>query len=207
MCWPTRKAGLEQRAGHPTPLPVPLALAQRGQDRHVAHHAAHDVDHRRAGAQRLAGWTGHICQPGHELHYFIERWPVLVGPWQEALQRAIDQPKIDRVRLLPAQAEPLHSAGCEILDQHVGAAQQIARNLVPGRRLQVDADAPFVTIEIGEEPGGEAVQPARAVAVGSGFDADHVGAEIRQHHAAGGPHDGMREFENHQSFKRQDRHG
>ena len=86
-------------------------------------------------------------------------------------------------------------------------AHQVLRHRQPLGRLHVDADAALVAVEIGEESGGEAVQPARAIAVRRGLDADHIGAEIGQHHAAGRPHHGVAEFEHGQIGERQDRHG
>ena len=129
------------------------------------------------------------------------------GPGQETLQRAIDQPRVQRVHRIPAEPEPVHRAGAEILDQRIGVAHQVLRHRQPLGRLHVDADAALVAVEIGEEPGGEAVQPAGAIAVRRGLDADHVGAKIGQHDAAGRSHHSVAELEHGQIGERQDCHG
>ena len=109
---------------------------------------------------------------------------MLVGSGEEPLQRAVDQPRVQRVHGVPTETEAIHRAGAEILDQHIGVAHQVLRHRQPVRRFHVDADAALVAVEVGEEAGGETMQPAGAIAIGCRLDADHVGAQIRQHHAA-----------------------
>ena len=72
-----------------------VALAQRGLDADHGEHAAHDVDDRRPGAQRLAGRAGHVGEAGHELHDLVERGAMLVRAAEESLERAIDDAGID----------------------------------------------------------------------------------------------------------------
>ena len=52
--------GFEQRGFHELAAPGALALAQRRLDGDHGERAAHDVDHRRAGAQRLAWRPRHV---------------------------------------------------------------------------------------------------------------------------------------------------
>lgn len=84
----------------------------------------HDVDHRGIRAQRLAGRSGHVGEAGHVLRDLVERGAMLVGAGEKSLQHALDQPRVERMRLLPAEAKPVHRAGAEILDQHVGGARK-----------------------------------------------------------------------------------
>ena len=107
---------------------------------------------------------------------------------------------------IPAKPEPLHRARAEILDQHIGVAHEVLRDRQPIGRFRVDADAALVAIEIREEAGGEAVQPAGAVAVRRRLHADHVGAEIGENDAAGRAHHRVAEFQYDNVFERQDRH-
>ena len=131
---------------------------------------------------------------------------MLVRSGQEALHRQIHQPRIQRVHRVPAEAQPIHRAGSEILDQRVGVAHHVLGDRQSRGRFQVDADAALVAVEIDEETGGETMQPARAVAVRRRFHADHVGAEIGQHHAAGRAHDGVGEFEDREVLERHHGH-
>ena len=53
---------------------------------------------------------------------------MLVRAGEETLQRAVDQSRIERMHRIPAEPEPVHRAGAEILDQHVGVAHEILRD-------------------------------------------------------------------------------
>ena len=53
---------------------------------------------------------------------------------------AVDQPRVARQRDVGAQPQPLHHAGPEALDQHVGALSAGQRERDPGRRLQVERE-------------------------------------------------------------------
>ncbi len=86
-----KRGGFEQRGFDRLAAAGALALAQRRLDADHGEHAAHDVDDRRAGAQRLARRPGHVSEPRHELHHLVERRAMLVGAAEEALERAIDR--------------------------------------------------------------------------------------------------------------------
>src|ERR1700733_13719150 len=131
---------------------------------------------------------------------------MLVRSGQKTLQCTVDQARIERMHRIPAKPKPIHGARPEILDQRIGIAHKVLRHGQSIGRFQIDADAAFVAVEIREEPCGETMQPARAVAVRCRLHADHIGAEICKHNAAGWPHHGVTEFENHKVRKRQDRH-
>ena len=65
----------------------------------------------------------------------------------------------------------------------------------------------LLRLKYAKNPVAKPVQPTRAIAVRRGLDADHVSAEIGQHHAAGWSHHSVAEFEHRQIGERQDRHG
>ena len=109
----------EQRAFDQPALAGAVALLQRQHGAQRAEQAAHDVDHRGAGAQRPAGRAGHVGQPAHHLHNLVERRPLFVRPRQEALQRAVDEARIDLLQVLGPQPALGHRIGRKILDQHV----------------------------------------------------------------------------------------
>ena len=77
--------GFEQRGFDRLAAAGLLALAQRRLDADHREHAAHDVDHRGAGAQRLARRPGHVSQARHELHHLVERRAMLVGAAEKSL--------------------------------------------------------------------------------------------------------------------------
>ena len=121
MCCPIMNTVLSNSALLTSwPLPVRSRSRNAARIATAAIGAAHDVDDRGAGAQRLAGRPGHVGKPAHELHHLVERRAVLVGAGEKAFERAIDEPRIDRRQRVIAAAEALHRAGRVILEQHVG---------------------------------------------------------------------------------------
>ena len=64
--------------------------------------------------------------------------------------------------------------------------------------MQVDRDALLVAVEHREEAGASAEQPPRALAVDR-LDLDDLGAHVGEHHAAGRPHDHVRELDDAQA--------
>ena len=172
-----KRGRFEQSGFDHLPASGALALTQRRLDADHREHAAHDVDYRRSGTQRLARRSGHIGEPGHELHHFIERGAVLVRAAEETFQRAIDQPRILLRKIVVAAAKPLHGTGREIFENDVGLFRQPIDQCPSFVVLQIDREAALVAVECGEETGGEADQAAGRIAIGR-FDFDHVGAEI-----------------------------
>ncbi|MNY49082.1 hypothetical protein D3C86_1844750 [compost metagenome] len=49
-----------------------------------------------------------------------------------------------------AKAEPLHHAGPEVLDQHIGAGHELAEHLLAARVLEVERDRALARV-LGEE--------------------------------------------------------
>jgi hypothetical protein len=64
---------------------------------------------------------------------------------------AVDDARIDRPHRLVADAELVHHAGPEALENHVGIARQAQENLDARRLLQVQAQALLVAIDDAEE--------------------------------------------------------
>ena len=143
---------------------------------------------------------GHVGEPAHHLHDLVERRPLLVRPGQEALERAIDQARIDLLEILRPQPALGHRVRREVLDQHVGRLQQLHQHRPALGRIGVERQALLVAVEVAEEAGAEAAQLARAVAVDR-LDLDHLGAEIGQDHAAGRSEDGVGEFDDADAFE------
>ena len=94
-------------------------FVQRREHRDDAEHAAGDVHHGRAGAQRPAWRPGHVGEAAHHLRYLVEGGAVLVGSGQETLEAEVDQPGVARRELGVAESELVHGSRPEILDYHV----------------------------------------------------------------------------------------
>ncbi len=102
----------------------------------------------------------------------------------EALDRAENEPRVEFLNMLPGEAHPVHRTGREILDQHVGLADQLLQDRLAFRRLGVQGQRLFVAIErdkvqriqIGDVP----QLVARHVPNARPLDLQHVCAEPRQ---------------------------
>src|SRR5690606_3414387 len=116
----------------------------------------------------------------------------------EAGDRAIDQPRVDRLQAVIVEPVLLQAVELEVLDQHVGGGGAPAHRLRAFRRGEIDGDralAPVGRVIIGGRqvlavrPGYEGrTQFARVVAAVRVLDLDHVRAEVGQHLA--GPRTG-----------------
>ena len=86
-----------------------------------------------------------------------------------------------------AQAEASGGAGREVLQQHIGAADQPIQDVRRFGMLQVERDAALAAIEPDEEAGlavHEAVVVPREVALAWALHLDDIGAEVGQVPAA-----------------------
>src|SRR5262249_22868606 len=79
----------------------------------------------------------------------VEREAVLVrAAGAEALDLAIDNARIDLPDLVVTKPQPLDGAGRHVLDRDVGLFQQLADDLEPARRFQVQGHRLLVGIEL-----------------------------------------------------------
>lgn len=96
-----------------------------------------EIDDRRAGLDRRpVRKAGRRDQSRHRLDRQIHRQIVAVGSREAvARTRGVDEARIDLVQYLPADAEPVHDPGCEILQQHVGALDHPEQQRAAGCRI------------------------------------------------------------------------
>jgi hypothetical protein len=170
------------------PRPV-ASRAQRQQDvEHGRIAAAGDVRDQRGRHHRRAVRTRpQVEQTGLGQIVQIVRRDLRLGPaLTVAGDRAIDQARVGRGQRGIAEAKAVHDAGPELLDQHVGGADQRHQARCRALRLEVERDAALAAIEQGKagarraEPGLVATQ---LVAVSGPLDLDHLGAGLGQDQA------------------------
>ena len=90
-------------------------------------------------------------------------------------------------QLLVAQAEPIHHAGAEVLDQHVGGRDEPLQHVLAAVGLQVERDRLLAAV-LGQERRAHQLlverrvgaELARQIAVLGHLDLDHLRAEQRE---------------------------
>jgi len=106
--------------------------------------------------------------------------------------RAVHEPRIERLQIPVAQAEPIEHAGPEVLDQDIGARSQPFHQLAPPRLLQVHAETllAHVLLEVvaALPPDRVGHDPAQLTR-GRTLHLDHLGAERGQAPGRIGPGD------------------
>ena len=83
----------------------------------------------------------------HGLGDHVEAHVILVGTFPEALDLRVDDPGIDLLDDVVAEAQPLDGAGGEILDHDVGLLQHLREDLAAAFAAEVQRDAALVGVE------------------------------------------------------------
>src|SRR5262249_49534104 len=104
-----------------------------------------------------------------------------IGSRAEALDRGIDDARVDLLDAAPGEALPIEHAGSEILDQDVALLQEPDEDVLAMGRFHIDGDAALVAVQHGEieavRIGNVAQLGTRDIAAPRQLDFDHVGAE------------------------------
>ena len=184
------------------PVQERVADAERGED------SGRQVEERDARSDRRAvGLSRDRHDPAERLHERFVAGAVLPGSGPpERRDRAVDEPGVDRGQRVVAQAEALHRARPEILDEHVRALHQIAEDVGALRGLEIERQIALVAIDdqvrrrlpaLVRRPG------ARLVARAGVFHLDDVGPHVGQEHAAEGPRQDTREIDDADTVERE----
>ena len=141
--------------------------------------------------RRVLGKAGDAHRAAHRLRDRLEALEAAVRPvGAEALDRGVDQPRVQLRQHLVAEPQPVQRAGPEILHQHVGLGDHLPEQLLALLGLQIERQAALVGVQHQEEQavavGAVAHVGARDVAALRLLQLDHVGAEEAQDLRAGG---------------------
>src|SRR5215470_3442338 len=202
-----REAGLKERGVDDAPTTRLLTLDQPGQRADGRPHTRAVVEYGGADAR---GWSTvvavHHHEPGEGLHHGLvaglelERARAAEGPY-----RAVDEPREALGERLGAESHLLEGAGTEILDEDVGAPDQLQQPLDVGGLLEIEGDAALVGVD-GEEarrnalPEGRA-PAARVVTLGP-LDLDDVGAHVAEDLRGDGPGQILRDLDDADAVER-----
>ena len=127
---------------------------------------------------------------------------MLVGTGQESLMAGDDQMRMFLAQLFRAETLLLQLPVAEVLQEHVGGFEQAVHGLAVFRLGEIEHDAALAAIEQREERGTHAAEAAGLVARGR-LDLDHLGAELREDHAAGRTHHHMSHLDDPYALQRQ----
>src|SRR5581483_5815356 len=172
-----------------------LAVHERRADGDRRVHAGDDVGDRHAGALRTAarrsvGLAGDAHHAAHALDHEIVARPLAVrAGLAETGHRAIDDARIELAYIVVAEPVAREVAVLVILDQHVGALRQLARDRLSLRHRDVQRHR-FLAAIGGAEIGRVAriasvaaldprrAEGARIVAASRPLELDHLGTQI-----------------------------
>jgi hypothetical protein len=199
---------LEERAVHALAEPGLLPLDHRRADAQGAEHACREVEKGHARANRLpAGLARDGHDAGEGLHEGLVAGRVLARPGAaERGDRTVDQPRIDRRQRLVAEAEALHGARAEVLDEDVGRPDERLDHVHRLGRLEIERHAALVAVEeqvgrglavLVRGPGAGLVARARVL------DLDDVGPKIGEEGPAPGTGDDAGEIEDADAVERE----
>ena len=186
---------VQQRKVDVLPLAADVPVLQRRQNCGRCIHAGDQVADRdarlhRATARFAVRDTGQAHQAAHALkNVVISRQIGKRAVLAKTSDRAIDEPWIDLLQILPGKSVTRERTDLVVLDHHIGYCRKLAHNILPFRRGDVEGDRLLRTIhrqEVGRvirfaalgvfqerRPPG-----ARVVPFVRPFDLDHFGAKI-----------------------------
>jgi hypothetical protein len=173
---------------------------QRGEHAVGAIHAGEQVGDRHADALRVVGsGAGQGHQPRLALgDLVVARATALGTVVAEAGDREDDQSRVALQQGVDAEPQPFEHAGAEVLDQHVGAVDQLQQDVAVGVGLEVERHGLLVAVRREEvrrlplalRPDEGRPPPAGVVAVSRSLDLHHPGAEVAEHHRGVRPREG-----------------
>ena len=145
--------------------------------------------------------AGRRHRPARGLRYELESLVTRIRTvCPKAFDGGIDEAGVDLVETLPAQAEPVHHSGAEVLDQNIRPLHQADEHLFAPVGLEVEGDGALIVIEDQEVNAVNALAVgevrAGAVAAPGVFHLDDIGAQKTEHLRARGASLNMGEVEN-----------
>jgi len=97
--------------------------------------------------------------------------------------RHVDQPRVDRLERLIADAQLVHHSGSKLLEHDVVLAHQLPDYLDRLGTLEIEGDAALVAVEVGVTGGGSAIvrrQHAHQIHARGRLHPQHLGAHVCQ---------------------------
>ena len=181
--------GLQQVGLHPLPFARGFPLQQGNQNTHGGKHTGARVGNGNTGAHGpLTRQAGDRHQASHALGNLVKPGAGAVRPvFSKAGNAGQDDARVDLGQRLVVNTQPKLDIRPKVLDHHVGVLNQLEKNLLGLRLLEVEGDRPLVAVQVDHVVG---VSAAQAALVGvhprRGFNAKHIGTKIGKYpHTSG----------------------
>ena len=161
------------------PWPDTSRSKQRDENAHRAEDPGRQIGDRDADAHRpLPRQAGNRHQPAHSLRDLIETRTVAIRPaLSETGDAGVDQARVDRLQRLVVDAKAGLHVGPVILDHDIRVAHQLAEDLDPLGRFQVQRQAALVAVQVLKiRTVARTAEPFAGA--GRRLDLDHLGAPI-----------------------------
>ncbi len=169
------------------------------------HAGAAVADLRPGHGRRAVVPAGRAGRPAHALRDVLIGLAIDIGAGAEALDRGVDDARVQFLEPLPRKTLAVEHARAEIFEDHVAAPDQILDDPPAARRFQIDRDAALVRVQHREV---EAVGALHVLQLAAGnvaaprhLDLDHIGAHPRQQLGRRRPRLDMAEIENAHTFE------
>ncbi len=148
-------------------------------------------------ADRVADLHGRTVREAREIHHaglrldhqVVARSVRLGARLAEPRHRAVHEARVQARERAIAEAELVHRARTEVLQQHVALLDQLPKDLLSFLGLEIQGDALLAPVhrhEVGRLAADERRPAARVVALAGLLDLDHLGAHVAEHHRAEG---------------------
>ena len=138
-------------------------------------------------------------EAGIALHHRVGGRHVAVGAGvAEAGDGRVDDARVGGRDAVVVEPEAPGDARSVVLDYDVGARRKPQRRRLARRRLEVEGERALAAVEhdrLGREVADAPAEPAAPVAVADGLDLGDRGSVLREHHAAIGRRDALRELD------------
>src|SRR6516165_357895 len=191
----------------PLSLAGAVALPQRGENADRHQHAGAGVAEGWARLDRRAvAISGDAGRAARGLRDHVEGEVLLVWATRaEAFDLAVNNPRVQLLDDIIAEAQSLNRAGRHVLDRDIGLFEQLFDDLEPARRFEVERDRFLIRVELVKIPwvvvGLPAAQPPAGIAQPRVLDLDHLAAEPGERLGAGRPRLELREIDDPHAFE------
>ena len=199
--------GFQQAGMHIAALAGLFAFKQRhhhGQSQQIPRRQIHKGN---ARAHRPTAWfAGNGHHSAHALGDLVHAGALPIRPGlPEPRDGGIDQARIDRLQIFIGDAKAVLHLHAHVFNDNIGGSGKLHQHSLAFRRFQIKRDGTLIAVQVLEIIA--IAVTAKAIGIGGGLHADHLGAPIGQMAHAGGASAGECQVQNTHASQGQARFG